>query len=112
MDFVRPDDAADGSRRRFLIAAIGEDGAEPPVLYRAVGCESCNHTGYRGRSAIVEVLQMSDAIRQAILRGTDVGEINRLAREAGMQTMQRHGLKKAISGTTSIEEVMRVTRAG
>jgi general secretion pathway protein E len=81
-----------------------------PTLHRAVGCEACNHTGYRGRSAIVEVLAVDDRIRQAILKNEDAGAIERLACEAGMQTMYAHGLKKALAGITTIEDVMRVAR--
>lgn len=80
-------------------------------LYRAVGCDACNHTGYQGRSAIVEVLPVSDAIREAILRGTDAAQIGRLAERDGMRSMHAHGMKKALAGITSVEEVVRVTRA-
>ena len=82
----------------------------PLLLHRAGACESCNHTGYRGRSAIVEVLSVDDRIRQAILKNADAGAIERMATEAGMQTMYAHGLKKALMGVTTIEDVMRVTR--
>jgi len=85
-------------------------GSRPLLLHRAKGCEACNHTGYRGRSAIVEVLSVDDPIRQAILKNTDAGAIERLACEAGMQSMYAHGLKKALAGVTTIEDVMRVTR--
>jgi general secretion pathway protein E len=83
----------------------------PVVLHRAVGCEQCNHTGYRGRACIAEVLPMTDAIRHAILKSPDAGAIQTLALENGMQTMHVHGLKKALAGATTIEEVIRVTRA-
>lgn len=85
-------------------------GSKPLQLHRAVGCESCNHTGYRGRSAIVEVLNVDDRIRQAILKNADSGAIETLSCETGMQTMYANGLKKALSGVTTIEDVMRVTR--
>jgi general secretion pathway protein E len=85
-------------------------GSRPLKLYRATGCEACNHTGYRGRSAIVEVLSVDDRIRQAIHKNSDAGAIERLSSEAGMQSMYAHGLKKALAGVTTIEDVMRVTR--
>lgn len=94
---------------RLNLLALTND--ERPRLYRAVGCDRCNQTGYKGRNAIVEVLPISDAIRQAILKGTDSGEVERLAERQGMQTMHAHGMKKALAGVTSVEEVMRVTRA-
>jgi general secretion pathway protein E len=80
-------------------------------LYRAIGCGECGGTGYRDRSAIVEVLPMSDAIRQAVLHSADSSRLHGLAVDGGMQTMQTHGFKKALAGITSIEEVLRVTRA-
>ncbi|MFW6258622.1 MAG: GspE/PulE family protein [Halochromatium sp.] len=80
----------------------------PFRLYRAVGCKACNHSGYRGRLVIAEVLLMSDRIRQAVLSHATAGEIHRLAVEEGMTTMYRDGLRKAVDGRTTIEEVIRV----
>ncbi|MEA3638357.1 MAG: ATPase, T2SS/T4P/T4SS family [Lamprobacter sp.] len=82
---------------------------EPALqLYRAGGCKACNHSGYRGRLVIAEVLLMSDRIRQAVLGHATAGEIHRIAVEEGMATMYRDGLRKAIDGRTTIEEVIRV----
>ena len=78
------------------------------VLRRAVGCAQCHHTGYRGRTSIVEVLTATDAIKQAVLKSTDSGQIQKIAVEEGMQTMATHGLKKALAGITTIDEVLRV----
>jgi general secretion pathway protein E len=80
----------------------------PITLYRAVGCAECNHTGYRGRTSILEILAMTDAIRQAVLKSADSGAIQKLALENGMQTMAIHGLKKAMAGVTTIDDVLRV----
>ena len=82
----------------------------PIVLHRAVGCPQCNNTGYYGRSSIVEVLVMSDAIRELVLAHAEAGVIRRKAIEEGMQTMHMHGMKKVLAGQTSVEEVLRVTR--
>ena len=94
-----------------LIARLKLDrltGGEPIMLRRAVGCSRCHHTGYRGRTSIVEVLVASDAIRQAILKNADGSQIQKIAIEEGMQTMGAHGLMKAIAGVTTIDEVLRV----
>ncbi|MCK7575688.1 MAG: type II secretion system ATPase GspE [Chromatiales bacterium] len=80
-------------------------------LQRAVGCEQCNGTGYRGRLVITEVLVMSEAIRQAILAHATASEIKRLAMEEGMETMYQDGLRKALDGRTTIEDVLRVAEA-
>ncbi|WP_369940342.1 type II secretion system ATPase GspE [Xanthomonas medicagonis] len=66
-------------------------------------------TGYLGRTTIMEFLVMNDALRRAVMRHAGMGEIEQLAREAGMRTMYEDGLSKALSGQTTIEEVLRVT---
>jgi general secretion pathway protein E len=80
-------------------------------LQRAVGCEQCNGTGYRGRLVITEVLIMSESIRQAILAHATASEIKRLAIGEGMETMYQDGLRKALDGRTTIEDVLRVAEA-
>jgi general secretion pathway protein E len=82
----------------------------PIILHRPVGCAHCSGTGYLGRSSILEVLIMSDKIRQLVLKRTEAGLIRKAAIEDGMQTMHLHGMKKALASITSIEEVLRVTR--
>jgi len=94
-----------------LVVRFGLDAHDQPLtLYRAKGCEACGQTGYRGRSAIVEVLSVTDQIRQAILRNADANELQALALQSGMQNLRAHGLQKALLGLTSIEEVLRVTK--
>jgi len=80
----------------------------PVTLYRAVGCDQCSGTGYRGRLVITEALLMSDGIRQAVLRHATATEIQRIAIEEGMITMYDDGLRKAMEGRTTVEDVMRV----
>jgi len=69
-------------------------------------------TGYLGRTTIMEFLVMNDALRRAVMRRDGMGEIERIAREAGMRTMYEDGLSKALSGQTTLEEVLRVTEEG
>jgi general secretion pathway protein E len=78
-------------------------------LYKPVGCEKCGGTGYWGRAAIMELLIMSDPLRRLVLKHADAGEIQEIARSEGMLTMYEDGLRKAVAGLTTIEEVMRVT---
>jgi general secretion pathway protein E len=66
-------------------------------------------TGYLGRTTIMEFLVMNDALRRAVMRHAGMGELESLAREAGMRTMYEDGIIKAMSGVTTIEEVLRVT---
>jgi general secretion pathway protein E len=83
-------------------------GGAPITLHRAVGCDRCNATGYRGRLVITEVLLMTDAVRQAVLRHATATDIQRIAIDEGMITMYDDGLRKALDGRTTVEEVMRV----
>ncbi|WP_235565900.1 MULTISPECIES: type II secretion system ATPase GspE [unclassified Lysobacter] len=66
-------------------------------------------TGYHGRTTIMEFLVMNDELRRAVMRHAGMGEIEQLAREAGMRTMYEDGIAKALAGYTTIEEVLRVT---
>lgn len=66
-------------------------------------------TGYLGRTTIMEFLVMNDELRRAVMRHAGMGELEQLARQAGMRTMYEDGIIKALSGLTTIEEVLRVT---
>ena len=66
-------------------------------------------TGYLGRTTIMEFLVMDDGLRRAVMRHAGMGELEQLARDAGMRTMYEDGIVKALSGETTIEEVLRVT---
>lgn len=82
----------------------------PLHLHRAVGCEHCSQTGYRGRIGIIEILGISDVIRGLILRHASAGEIEAAARAEGMVSMFEDGCLKASQGVTTLEEVARVTQ--
>ena len=84
--------------------------ADPVILFRPIGCGECGGTGYTGRISIVELLVMSDSIRSLIMRHVTSGEIRQQAIAEGMQTMYENGLSKTVTGVTTIEEVLRVTR--
>ena len=79
------------------------------ILYKPVGCEQCGGTGYRGRAAIMEFLVMSDPLRRMVLKHADATELQAEAQKEGMDTMYEDGLRKAVAGLTTIEEVLRVT---
>ena len=79
-------------------------------LSRAVGCQSCRNTGYSGRTAVLELLELTDAVREQVAEGATERTIEDSAIAAGMVSMYRHGLTKALRGETTLEEVMQVTR--
>ena len=84
-------------------------GGNAVTLFRGRGCEHCGGTGYRGRTSILEVLEMTDPIRSLVLRRAESQKIRQAAIENGMRTMHQDGLAKALSGVTTLDEVLRVT---
>jgi len=79
------------------------------LLSRPVGCERCDGLGYKGRLAIVEFLVMTDDLRRLVMTHAQARQIEELALKEGMRTMYEDGMRKAVLGLTTIEEVMRVT---
>jgi general secretion pathway protein E len=87
--------------------------AEPgSIFYRAVGCEECGGTGYRGRVAIAEILLLDDFVRREILNRSDANHIAKVAVSRGMRTLREDGARVVALGTTSLEEVLAATQAG
>jgi type IV pilus assembly protein PilB len=80
-------------------------------LYRAVGCNDCHGTGYRGRTGIYEVLQMSSRLRKMILDRASTAELKSVAVEEGMLTLRQDALRKMVLGETTPEEVLRESAA-
>ena len=81
-------------------------------LYRAHdgGCDECNHSSYKGRAGIYEVLRNTPTVQKLIVSSATSSDIQNQAIREGMITMQNDGLVKALRGQTSIEEILRVTR--
>lgn len=86
-------------------------GKKETHFYHSKGCKACGNSGYSGRIGIFEVLEITDGIRELIIKRVSSDEINRLAKKEGMITMMEDGLNKILSGTTSLEEVMRTTKS-
>ena len=80
------------------------------TLYRAKGCKQCANTGYMGRISIIEMMPMSDGIRTLVMRHATATELRAQAIKDGMVTMYEDGMRKALRGVTTFEEVLRVTR--
>lgn len=93
------------------ILARGTKSIAQVQWYRGKGCTACSHTGYRGRLGIYEVMELSEKTREAILRRAPSEELMELAVKEGMTTMLDDGLEKIFLGTTTLQEVIRVTRA-
>jgi type IV pilus assembly protein PilB len=79
------------------------------VFYEGTGCFECGGTGFRGRSAIHELLDLSEQIRELILNKRPASEIRRAARDQGMTFLRESALDKARSGVTTLKEINKVT---
>ena len=79
-------------------------------IYRAVGCEHCRQSGYRGRTGIHELFLMDESMRRAIIDGQDANSLHRLAVQGGMLSLYEDGLRKVAAGLTTLDEVARVTQ--
>jgi len=82
---------------------------EGATLFAPVGCPKCLNTGYRGRSALMEVLVVDDAIRQLILKNVNASALAEKAVQHGMMTLRMVGLEKVKQGISSMEEILSVT---
>lgn len=87
---------------------LGCAAEEDVNIYRAKGCHHCDHQGYKGRSAILEVLRLDADLDELIARRATTREITRLAHEKGFKPLAEDAIKRIKSGVTSIEEVSRV----
>jgi type IV pilus assembly protein PilB len=100
--------------KKFTLEELKEVGLDPAVwssvvLVEGIGCLECSGTGYHGRTAICELLDLTDRIREMIVDRRPTSEIKRVAREEGMITLRESGLAKVRSGTTTIKEINKVT---
>jgi general secretion pathway protein E len=88
---------------------FGLEPAKPPTFYKAMGCKHCNYQGYHGRSGIYELVLVDDTLRNMIHDGTSEHEIEHYARTHS-PGIRQDGLRRALAGETTLEEVLRVTR--
>ena len=88
--------------------SIPDAAAAEAVFYKAVGCDECNHTGYRGRTAVFEVMRVSDRMRRLIAERAGEEVIREAAIEAGIVSLGEDGLAKVKTGVTTAEELLRV----
>ena len=100
--------------KNFTTAELKEAGLDPAawanvVLSEGAGCLECSGTGFHGRTAICELLDLTDRIREMIVDRRPTSEIKRIAREEGMITLRESGLAKIRAGMTTVKEINKVT---
>ena len=81
----------------------------PVQAWRAVGCEACRHTGYRGRTALYELMEMGEPLRATMQPQLDESGLRREALKAGLRPLRRVGVEQVAQGRTTLEEVLRCT---
>jgi type IV pilus assembly protein PilB len=97
------------SRAEMEESAVSFDHHKDHLFYDAVGCKECNYTGFRGRQAITEFLDLSDHVREMILEKRPSSELRKAAIAEGMTTLRQSALAKVFAGSTTFKEINRVT---
>jgi type IV pilus assembly protein PilB len=97
------------SDQDFLDSGLKPELYQNQIFYQSVGCDACNHTGYRGRTAIHELLDMSDNIREMIVERRPGSEIRRAAEAEGLKSLRSSALQKVFAGVSTLHEANRVT---
>jgi type IV pilus assembly protein PilB len=93
----------------LLDSGLKPDEFRQKTFYMNVGCDACNHTGYRGRTAIHELLDLSDNIREMIVERRPGSEVRRAAEAEGLTSLRESALQKVFSGISTLHEINRVT---
>ena len=88
---------------------MGLESDEKAIIYRAVGCENCNQTGYKGRTGIHELLVVNENVRELIHTGAGEQAVEKAIRQH-TPSIRDDGLAKVLAGQTTLEEILRVTR--
>jgi general secretion pathway protein E len=79
----------------------------PEAVYKPVGCLECRHTGYMGRTGLIELLVMTDAMRALVARGADLTELRSQAARDGLRSLRVSGAEKIAKGVTTVDEVLK-----
>jgi type IV pilus assembly protein PilB len=96
-------------RKALLDLGYSEEEVDSVKVYKGRGCPTCNGSGYKGRTALMEVMELSEQIREMVLMGANAVELKRQALDEGMLTLRRSGLIKVMKGVTTVDEVVRET---
>ena len=97
---------ASATKEALVACGISPASAEKITAYKGKGCQTCNNTGYKGRVAIYEVLEVTPAIKEILLRNGSADEIKRQAIKDGMKTLRMSALTKVALGQTTMEEAV------
>ena len=102
--------AVQAQRRSIEAAGITPEMAANARFMKGKGCGNCGKSGYRGRLGIFELMLMTNKIRELTFEGASTQDIRKAALSQGMNTLYTDGIRKVLNGTTTIEEVFRVSK--
>jgi type IV pilus assembly protein PilB len=97
------------TEEQLMELQITREDLQGRTLYRGRGCDECNHSGYRGRMAIFEIMELDDQLREMIIEDASINVLRVEARQRGMRTLRENGLLAIYEGQTTIDEVVRET---
>ena len=92
-----------------MLAQLGLSDRKSVQFFQGTGCDRCKGRGYLGRTALIEALPVTEAIRRLIIKRASSAIIKNQAVTEGMKTLRQVGIEKALEGITTLEEVWRVT---
>ena len=98
------------TKKTELTTRVSPEILKNPKFYEPVGCEHCDHTGYKWRVWLYEVLEMTDGVKEMVLNGQSAFNINKQAIQDGMISLEQDGIMKALNGLTSLQEVYSVAK--
>ena len=98
------------NRRLMALCGIAPDELEGKTIYRAVGCRSCQNTGYKGRRGIYELMIMNNEIRELAFKRAPLSQIRKAALASGMRPLIGDGKLRILDGITTLDEVSRITQ--
>jgi type IV pilus assembly protein PilB len=98
-------------KQALIDAGCTAEEAGKATVHKGRGCRNCSDTGYKGRVALYEVMELTDGLKEFVLNGASAMELKREAIRGGMTTLRRSALNKLIEGMTTLSEVLRVSAA-
>jgi type IV pilus assembly protein PilB len=98
---------------RAMLEEVGltDEQIDKGEIFHGKGCTTCNGSGYKGRTALYEVMRFTDDLRELVLQGASAAELKMAAIKGGMRSLRMEGIEKVLKGVTTLEEIMRVTMA-
>ncbi|UCE84662.1 MAG: Flp pilus assembly complex ATPase component TadA, partial [Deltaproteobacteria bacterium] len=101
----------DVTQEQLISAGLSEEEARSTTPVRGRGCRNCSETGFKGRIALYEVMELTEELKDFVLNGASTTELKREAIRLGMLTLRRSALNLLMEGTTTLSEVLRVSAA-